>query len=336
MGHRQIEIKRCGVDLCRAQHRSHSIMNHRCCHPGLQSAASIINSDGFTLIELLVVIAVIAILLAIFVPVMRTARERGQRAVCLSNLKHLTIAWTLYADDYEGQIVTAHPTVTGFTQTGQKKTTQVGWVSPINVSRADRSELMQNQEKGALWPYVQDVDLYRCPRGRPGSVVTYEIVSSANGSLLNGIGCDYQTYLNAMSSSGMSNSVGGTVLRLNWLTDIRNPPPGQRAVFIDQGYLLSFYYVPYLEPKWSRQGPPPIHHAEGATLSMADGHAEYWRWKARETVGLTRTQVPTYDDHTVELLTSDYEPQTEDGLQDLQRVQRAVWGRLGYSPDEAR
>jgi hypothetical protein len=46
--------------------------------------------------------------------------------------------------------------------------------------------------------------------------------------------------------------------------------------------------------------------------------------------------VPTYDDRTVELLTSDYEPQTEDGLQDLQRMQRVVWGRLGYSPDEAR
>ncbi len=27
----------------------------------------------------------------------------------------------------------------------------------------------------------------------------------------------------------------------------------------------------------------------------------------------------------------DYQPQTEDGLYDLQRVQRATWGRLGYS-----
>ena len=27
-----------------------------------------------------------------------------------------------------------------------------------------------------------------------------------------------------------------------------------------------------------------------------------------------------------------YEPQTEDGLYDLQRLQRATWGRLGYRP----
>jgi len=31
-----------------------------------------------------------------------------------------------------------------------------------------------------------------------------------------------------------------------------------------------------------------------------------------------------------ELLEADYEPQTEDGLYDLQRLQRATWGRLGY------
>ncbi len=314
------------MNLRRAQRRSFSIINRQ---------SSIINSAGFTLIELLVVIAIISLLLAVFVPAMRTARERGQRAVCLSNLKHLTIAWTLYADDYESQLVGAQPGGMGFTQIGLKKTTQVGWVSSIGVGAADRSKLMQNQEKGALWPYVQDIDLYRCPRGRPGSVVTYEIVCSANGSKLNGMGCDYQTYLNAMRSSGMSNTVGGTVLRLNWLTDIRNPPPGQRAVFVDQGYLLSFYYVPYLEPNWSRQGPPPIHHAEGMTLSMADGHAEYWKWKARETICLPRSQLTTYDDNTTELLTADCKPQTEDGLQDLQRMQKAVWGRLGYSPEES-
>ncbi len=322
---RESQIGRCGMNLRRTRRCSPSIINQQ---------LSIINSPGFTLIELLVVIAIIALLLAIFVPAMHTARERGQRAVCLSNLKHLTIAWTLYADDNEGQLVTAPPTVTGVSQVGQKRMTQGGWVSTINVGRTDRSELMQNQEKGALWPYVQDIDLYRCPRGRSGSVVTYEIVSSANGSNLKGTGCDYQTYLNAMRSSGMNNSVGSTVLRLNWLTDIRNPPPGQRAVFVDQGYLVSFYYVPYLEPTWNRLGPPPIHHAGGMTLSMADGHAEYWKWKARETVCLPRSLSSTYGNYTTELLTADCRPQTEDGLQDLQRMQKAVWGRLGYLPEE--
>ena len=42
---------------------------------------------GFTLIELLVVIAIIALLLALLIPVLRSARELGQRTVCLSNLR---------------------------------------------------------------------------------------------------------------------------------------------------------------------------------------------------------------------------------------------------------
>jgi len=47
---------------------------------------------GFTLIKLLVVISIIALLMAILIPMLRSARELGQRAVCLSNLKQLTLA----------------------------------------------------------------------------------------------------------------------------------------------------------------------------------------------------------------------------------------------------
>jgi len=55
--------------------------------------------NGFTLIELLVVIAIIAILMAILMPALKRAREQGQRAVCLGNLKQLQLSWILYADD---------------------------------------------------------------------------------------------------------------------------------------------------------------------------------------------------------------------------------------------
>jgi len=63
------------------------------------------NRAGFTLIELLVVIAVIALLMALLVPVLRSARELGQRTVCLSNLRQLTLAWLAYADQNDGNIV---------------------------------------------------------------------------------------------------------------------------------------------------------------------------------------------------------------------------------------
>jgi len=58
---------------------------------------------GFTLIELLVVIAIIAILAAILFPVFTQARAKARQISCLSNVKNLSLAILMYADDYDGK-----------------------------------------------------------------------------------------------------------------------------------------------------------------------------------------------------------------------------------------
>ena len=61
-------------------------------------------NPGFTLTELLVVIAITAILVAILLPVLNSAKKKGQRAQCMSNLRQIGIAVSVYAGEYNDNL----------------------------------------------------------------------------------------------------------------------------------------------------------------------------------------------------------------------------------------
>ncbi|MEM1072086.1 MAG: DUF1559 domain-containing protein [Planctomycetota bacterium] len=63
----------------------------------LRSAA--MERRGFTLIELLVTVAIIAILMALIVPAAAGARTVARQTQCQSNLRQLTLAWSMYETD---------------------------------------------------------------------------------------------------------------------------------------------------------------------------------------------------------------------------------------------
>jgi len=104
-------------------------------------------SSGFTLIELLVVIAIIAILAAILFPVFAQARAKARQASCMSNLKQLALACTMYTSDYDSHTASAGGTCYGASQ------------SPCSQD----NPVPTMQWQWTIYPYVKSWATYICP-----------------------------------------------------------------------------------------------------------------------------------------------------------------------------
>lgn len=204
--------------------------------------------SGFTLIELLVVIAIIAILAAILFPVLAAARERAKVANCLSNLRNLSTATRLYADNYDGGFPKAH---IGWIPTGPPNIPDwagcQGWCGVVNP------------QLGSIWRYCNSAGIFLCssdigvaaPYGG-GMGKNYPLSYTMNGEchLLRPDGTiAYPTRMLLFIHEGRNTIDDATF--------------NQFAMFLGTAGNL----------------PAAIHH-EGTCVSYLDGHARYLSYRA--------------------------------------------------------
>lgn len=132
---------------------------------------------AFTLIELLVVIATVAILCAILLPSLGSARRQARRVKCASNLGQMARGFHMYAGDYLGRAMPLAYTQSAIIGDGP----QIFWWGTNGGAGGTPAPPKQvDHTRGFIWPYLQS-DLrsngvFECPEQAWG---TYEAQGEA-------------------------------------------------------------------------------------------------------------------------------------------------------------
>ena len=110
------------------------------------------SEKAFTLMELLVVISIIAMLMAILMPSLNRARQSGKTIRCMANLRNISTALEIYAENYYN----LYPLATWENTWGTPNYLSISSY-PVPFSGFYYSWMEQ------LYPYHESKEIYLCP-----------------------------------------------------------------------------------------------------------------------------------------------------------------------------
>ena len=246
---------------------------------------------AFTLIELLVVIAIIAILAAMLLPALASAKAKAKTTQCLNNMRQLQLCWHMYIEDNND-----HLPLNGGTPSNGSGGNGLpnSWIQGSAQTFPAKPWI----PNGVLYPYNQSVDIYACPANT--RMITYPAdppthFSSWDGPQARTVSMNYP--LGGFTASA---GVGGVLLTgqkgvVKYSEIGAYPQPGfsQMYVFVDENeYSIDdgdFAMAPVGAPShygewWNLPG---SRHNKGTVWSFADGHAEYWKWHGTSVLKFT-------------------------------------------------